>query len=75
MTLYVPSSLQLSELLLLRDEFRDICEWEWVCECVGLESVDGRVAAAKGLGVTVTNGWMVPRRTGQRLPQNHMENI
>lgn len=32
-----------------------------MCECVGLESVDGRVAAAKGLGVTVTNGWMVPR--------------
>lgn len=25
---YVPSSLQFSELLLLRDELRDICEWE-----------------------------------------------
>lgn len=62
----LPSSLQFTELLLLRDEFRDICEWLCVCECDGLESVErtefeGRIRlAAIGLGVTVTMGCTEP---------------
>lgn len=36
----LPSSLQLTELLLFRDEFLDICEW--LCECEGLESAERR---------------------------------
>lgn len=56
---YIPSILQLRELLLLRDEFRDICEC--VYECEGLESADGRLISARGLGVTVTNGWIDPK--------------
>lgn len=58
------SSLQLTELLLFLDEFRDICEWLWLCECDGLESVDrtddGWSGPASGLGVTVTIGCTEP---------------
>jgi hypothetical protein len=43
----------------LRDEFRDICEC--VYECEGLESADGRLIWASGLGVTVTKGCIDPR--------------
>jgi hypothetical protein len=57
---YVPSILQFNELLLLRDELRDICECECVWEWVGLESAERRWFGASGLGVTVTKGWMVP---------------
>lgn len=62
--LYLLSNLQLTELLLLRDEFRDIWEWLWLCECDGLESVDrtedGWSGPANGLGVTVTIGCTEP---------------
>lgn len=58
------SSLQLTELLLFLDEFRDIWEWLWLCECDGLESVDrtddGWNGPASGLGVTVTIGCTEP---------------
>lgn len=50
--------MQFSELLLLRDEFRDICEC--VNECVGLESAEARLFEASGLGVTVTKGCIDP---------------
>lgn len=29
---------------------------------MGLESFEGRFTGASGLGVTVTRGWMVPRK-------------
>lgn len=42
--MYLPSILQLTELLLFLEELRDI--WEWLaCECEGLESVECRVLA------------------------------
>lgn len=56
---YLPSILQFSELLLFREEFRDICEC--VNECVGLESADRRLFGASGLGVTVTKGCIEPK--------------
>lgn len=60
----IPSNLQLTELLLLRDEFLDIWEWLKLCECDGLESTDridvGCKIPANGLGVTVTIGWTEP---------------
>lgn len=57
----LPSILQFTELLLLRDEFRDICEWLWLCECDGLDSAERlgggcNAGPANGLGVTVTIG-------------------
>lgn len=58
------SNLQFTELLLFLDEFRDIWEWLWLCECDGLESVDrtddGWSGPANGLGVTVTIGCTEP---------------
>lgn len=70
--LFLPSILQFTELLLLRDEFRDICEWLWLCECDGLDSAERlgggcNASPANGLGVTVTIGWTEPERRASKM--------
>lgn len=74
----LPSSLQLTELLLFLEELREIWEWLWLWLCEGLESAErlGGGNPPNGLGVTVTSGWTDPaKRESNHIPFNSFTRI